>query len=297
MEAGGDMAGFCGKCGAPISGPFCGKCGQPADAPRTPAPPQAAARPPAQPLAQPAAVAKKSSGLGKVLLIVGGVLVVLFVAVIGAAFYGVHLVKKKISTLAADATGGSSSQIVQVAEGTSCALLSKEDLQQILGVTIEKSSEIVENSEPGCAFYTNPAAFAQLQRVAMEQARKDSQRAAAEHKATKTDNPLELLKDTKDLEGVVKTFGLSQPDKDGRVFAFTLKRNSSATDWAAMRTTMSVIPGFEELPGIGDAAMIGSFGHALFVLKGDTMVSLQLIYVPEAQTRGAEIGRKIASHL
>jgi hypothetical protein len=255
------------------------------------------ARPPAQPLGQPAAVAKKSSGLGKVLLIVGGVLVVLFVAGIGAAFYGVHLVKKKISTLAADATGGSSSQSVQVAEGNSCALLSKEDLQQILGVTIEKSSEIIENSESGCAYYTNPAAFAQLQRVAIEQARKDSQRAAAEHKDTKTDNPLELLKDTKDLEGVVKTFGLSQPDKDGRVFAFTLKRNSSATDWAAMRTTMSVIPGFEELPGIGDAAMIGSFGHALFVLKGNTMVSLQLIYVPEAQTRGAEIGRKIASHL
>jgi len=64
-----------------------------------------------------------------------------------------------------------------------------------------------------------------------------------------------------------------------------------------MRTTMSLVPGFEELPGIGDAAMIGSFGHALFVLKGNTMVSLQLIYVPEAQTRGAEIGRKIASHL
>jgi len=291
------MAGFCGKCGAPISGPFCGKCGQPADAPRTPAPSEATAKPPVQPLAQTPTVAKKSSGLGKVLLIVGGVLVVLFVAGIGAAFYGVHLVKKKISTFTANATGGSSSEIVQVAQGNSCALLSKEDLQQILGVTIEKSSEIVEDSEPGCAYYTNPAAFAQLQRVAIEQARKDSQRAAAEHKDTKTDNPLELLKDTKDLEGVVKTFGLSQPDKDGRVFAFTLKRNYSPTDWAAMHTTMSVVPGFEELPGIGDAAMIGSFGHALFVLKGDTVVSLQLIYVPEAQTRGAEIGRKIASHL
>ena len=242
-------------------------------------------------------MAKKGSGLGKVLLIVGSVLVVLFVAGIGAAFYGVHLVKKKISSYAAAATGDSSSTIVQVAQGNSCALLSREDLQQILGSTVEKSSEIVEDSEPGCAYYTNPAAFAQLQRVAVEQARKDSQRAAAEHKDTKTDNPLELLKDTKDLEGVVKTFGLSQPDKDGRVFAFTLKRNYSPTDWAAMRTTMSVVPGFEQLPGIGDAAMIGSFGHALFVLKGDTMVSLQLIYVPEAQTRGAEIGRKIASHL
>ena len=291
------MPGFCGNCGAPISGAFCGKCGKPADAPATPAPSQAAAKPPAKLPAQPAAAAKKSSGLGKVLLIVGGMLVVLFVVGVGAAFYGVHLVKKKISNYTAAATGGSSSQIVQVAQGTSCALLSKEDLQQILGVTIEKSSEIVEDSEPGCAYYTNPAAFAQLQQMAIEQARKDSQRAAAEHKGEKVDNPLELLKDTKDLEGVVKGFGLSQPDKDGRVFSFTVKHNYSSADWSAMRTTLSVVPGFEELPAIGDAAMIGSFGHALYVLKGDTVISLQLMSIPETRTRGADIARKIASHL
>ncbi|MHB8608927.1 MAG: hypothetical protein ACYDCG_11550 [Candidatus Acidiferrales bacterium] len=292
------MPGFCGNCGAPISGAFCGKCGQPTDAPRTPASFQPAAKPPAQPLAQPAAVAaKKSSGLGKVLFIVGGVLVVLFVAGVGGAFYAVHLVKKKISTYTAAATGGSSSDIVQVAQGTSCALLSKEDLQQILGVIVEKSSEIVENSEPGCAYYTNPAAFAQLQQMAIEQARIDSQRAAAEHKGEKVDNPLELLKDTKDLEGVVKGFGLSQPDKDGRVFYFTLQRNYNSSNWSTMRTALSIVPGFEELSGIGDAAMIGSFGHALYVLKRDTVISLQLLYVPEARTRGADIARKIASHL
>ena len=293
------MPGFCGNCGAPISGAFCGKCGKPADSPAAPAPSHAAAKPPAKPLAQPAAAAaaKKSSGLGKVLLIVGGVLVVLFVVGAGAAFYGVHVVKKKISAYSEAATGGSSSQIVQVAQGTSCALLSKEDLQQILGVTVEKSSEIVEDAEPGCAYYTNPAAFAQLQQMAIEQARKDSQRAAAEHKGEKVDNPLELLKDTKDLEGVVKGFGLSQPDKDGRVFSFTVKHNYSSADWSAMRTTLSVVPGFEELPGIGDAAMIGSFGHALYVLKGDTVISLQLMSIPEARTRGADIARKIASRL
>lgn len=294
------MPGFCGNCGAPISGAFCGKCGKPAASPGTPASAQPAPRPPAKPLAQsaaPAAAAKKSSGLGKVLLIVGGVLVFLFVAGVGAAFYVVHLAKKKISAYTEAATGGSSSDVIQVAQGASCALLSKEDLQQILGVTVEKSSEITENDEPGCAYYTNPAAFAQLQQMAIEQARKDSQRAAAEHKGEKIDNPVELLKDTKDLEGVVKGFGLSQPDKDGKVFSFTIKHNYSSSDWSAMRTTMSVVPGFEELPGIGDAAMVGSFGHALFVLKGDTLVSLELMYIPESRTRGADIARKIVSHL
>lgn len=294
------MPGFCSHCGAPISGAFCGKCGKPAASPGTPAFGQSAPPPPAIPLAPsaaPATITKKGSSFGKVLLIVGGVLVFLFVAGVGAAFYVVHLAKKKISAYTAVATVDSSSDVAQVAQGSSCALLSKQELQQILGVIVEKSSEIVENGEPGCAYYTNPSAFAELQQMAIEQARKDSQRAAAEHQGEKIDNPLELLKDTKDLEGVVKGFGLSGPNKDGRVFTFTVKHNYSSSDWSAMRTTLSVVPGFEELPGIGDAAMVGSFGHALFVLKGDTLVSLELMYIPESRTRGADIGRKIASHL
>jgi hypothetical protein len=291
------MPGFCGNCGAPMSGPFCGKCGKPADTPRPAAPAKPVAISSASPAAQPVAASKKSSGLGKVLLIVGGVVVLLFVVGIAAAFYGLHLVKKKISTYTAAATGGSSSEIVQVAQGNSCALLSKEDLQGILGVAVEKSAEIDENSEPGCAYYTNPEAFAQLQRMAIEQARKDSQRAAAEHKGEKIDNPLALLKDTKDLEGVVKGFGLSQPDKDGRVFSFTLRRHVSSSDWTAVRAATAPIPGYEELPGIGDAAMVGSFGHVLFVLKGDTIIALELTYIPDSRTRGADIGRTIASHL
>jgi hypothetical protein len=293
------MPAFCGHCGAPISGAFCGKCGKPAEPARTSAPPQAAANPPAKPIA-PAATApaaKKSSGLGKVLLIVAGVFVVLLVVAVGAAFYAVHAVKKKISTYTEAATGGSSSEIVQVANGTSCALLSKEDLQQILGVPVERSSEIVENSESGCAYYTNPTAFAQLQRMALEQQRRDAQQASAQQKDQKIDNPLELLQHTKELEGVVKGFGLSQPDKDGRVFVFTLSHGTSRSDWASLRTTMSVVPGFEELPGIGDDAMVGSFGYILCVLKGDTVISLDLRTVPESRTRGADIARKIVSRL
>jgi len=42
--------------------------------------------------------------------------------------------------------------------------------------------------------------------------------------------------------------------------------------------------------------MIGSFGHAFYVLKGDSVVHLDTIYVPETRVRGAELGRKIVSH-
>jgi hypothetical protein len=60
---------------------------------------------------------------------------------------------------------------------------------------------------------------------------------------------------------------------------------------------MSLVPGFEEVPGIGDHAMVGSFGHALYVLKGDSLIKLEMMYVPEARIRGVEIGRKIAARL
>jgi len=234
--------------------------------------------------------------LGKVLLIVGGALLLLFVIGIASAVYGAYWVKHKVSTYTSAFTGGDAPKQVKVEQGDSCRLLSKEDLAQILGVTVERTSEIMEGSEPGCAYYTNPEAFTKLQNMAIEQARRDSE-AASKKPGPKTDNPLELLKDANQLEGVVKSFGLSQPDKDGKVFSFSVQKDFGRDNWGPLRATMTVVPGFEDVNGVGDRAMMGSFGHALYVLKGNSMVHLETTYVPDTRTRGAEIGRRIAGNL
>jgi hypothetical protein len=307
------MPSFCTNCGTPLTGAFCTKCGQAAQAAQPasqpPATPPAAATTPAQtpsaapppqfqsqPTAQPAAAgAPKKSAFGKVLLIIGVVVVLLFAMGAAGAWYTMHWVKGKVRTYTGGAVGGSP-EIVAVAHGNTCALLSRGDLQQLLGVTIEKSQEIMEGSEAGCAYFANPAAFAELQKMAVEQARRDSAK-AAQRPAPKSDSPLELLKDTKDMEGIVKGLGLTQPPEDGRVFSFTLQRNFDPSNWSVIRGTMSVVPGFEDVPGVGDHAMIGSFGHALYVLQGNTVIHLETTYVPDARARGADIARKIASHL
>jgi len=293
------MAGFCRNCGGPITSPFCGKCGTRADAPSEPA----LAAPPAQPTPsrvapQVAAPVAKKSNLGKVLLIVGGVFVAICVIAVGGTIYGVHLLKKKVKEKTATYTGGAvgGSDTVAVADGNSCALLSKEELAEVTGVVVERTQEIREGEKPGCAYYTNPAAFAELQKAAIEQAKRDSAE-AAKKPGPKTDNPLELLKDTNKLEGVVKTFGLSQADKDGRLFAFTVDRDFGRGNWTTLRATMSAIPGFEDVEGAGDHAMIGSFGHTLLVLKGDGLITLETNYIPDARAKGAEIGRKIAGRM
>ena len=329
------MSRFCTSCGAPLSGAFCTRCGQraqaqpqpssiasdqpqppapaqtapleqpqptvtqPATAPQpSAAPPQPAVPPQSAPAAstQPVTAAGKSSGLGKALLIAGGVILVLCIAAFAAAIYGVHWVKGKVSSITGGTIGGSGQ--VQVSNGHACDLLSTADLQQVLGVTVERSSEIMEGNEPGCAYFTNPAAFAELQKIAMEQARRDSEKASKDPALnnSKNDNPLALLGHTEEMEGMVKGLGLSQPDKDGKVFSFTVDRNFGSGNWGTLRTTISIVPGFKEIDGVGDHAMLGSFGHAFYVLKGGSMFHLDTMYVPETRLRGAELARKLVSH-
>jgi hypothetical protein len=276
------MPTYCTNCGSPISGAFCANCGQQAKVSTAPPPPDATPPPPV-------VAAPQRSGSGKPLLIAGGILLVLFVVGLAGTVYGFYWFKNKAMAKVSSYTGGmvGSPAEVRVANGNACSMLPREDLQQVLGVTIEKTAEIMEGSDPGCAYFTNPAGFEQLRNLALEQ----------NQPASKSDNPLALLKDVNQLEGVVKSLGLTEADKEGRVFAFNVERGFGRSNWSTLRATMAVVPGFQEVQGVGDRAMVGSFGHVLYVLKGDSKITLELINVPDARTRGADIGRKIAAHL
>jgi len=290
---------FCVSCGAPLTGPFCNKCGAravPANAPAQPAVVQAP--PPAPPVQaapatapagiQAAPVAVKGSGLAKVLLWVGGIFVVLVIAAGAAAIYGVYWVKHRVSSYASAVTGDNSRNIKVVSSGNSCQLLSTAELQQILGVTVEKSAEITDDGQPGCAYYTNPAAFAQLRNMSMAFAKKQADEANA-RPGPKPDNFAALLKNANDLEGVTKALGLTQTPEDGRVFSFTVSLDDGEQKWASERLIESTVPGFAEVPGVGDHAMFGAFGHAFYILKGNKFISMVTMWVPDAHTRGVQI--------
>lgn len=289
------MPNFCSNCGSPVNGPFCGSCGQQVKAPSAPAPPPAPA--PVQYAAPPATPQRASSK--KPLLIGCAIVAILFgIGVVGSV-YAFYWAKSRALAKVSSYTGGAvgSRSEVRVARGNTCSLLSRDDLQQVLGVPIEKTVEIMEGSAPGCAYFTSPAGFEQLRNLAIEQARQQAD-AAKDQPQSKIDNPLELLKHTDQLEGVIKALSMSQGgDQEGRVFAFTVDRKFGRENWTALRASTALIPGFQEVQGIGDHAMVGSFGHVLHVLQGDSSITLELMWIPDARTRGAEIARKIASHL
>jgi len=259
----------------------------------SPASPQPAYQPVAQPIAPAPA---KGSGLGKILLTIGGVVALLFVIGIGAAMYGVYWVKHKVSNYAAAIKGGPSEDIKVVSGGNSCRLLPLSDVQQILGVTIEKSEEIEEGSSPGCAYYTNQEAFSKLQKMAMEQARRQADE-VNRRPGPKPDNLPALLKETNEMEGIVKGLTMTQAVKDGRVFSFSMERGFGESSWSGMRLTEAAVPGFEEVQGVGDHAMIGAFGHAFYFMKSETMVHMDMTWVPEAKKHGSALAGKIIANL
>lgn len=292
------MPGFCVSCGSPLAGPFCNKCG--ARAVGSSAPAQAAAAAPSPVQAAPAVhatgAAAKGSGLGKVLLIIGGVVVLLFVIGVGSAVYGVYWVKHKVKTYSAAVTGQSGNELKVVANGNSCRLLSKGDLEQVLGITIEKSAEIVDGDTPGCAYYTNQAAVKQLRVQAAQFAKKQTEEANS-RPGPKPDDLAGLLKNTNEMEGIVKTLSLTQPVEDGQIFSFTVDSHAGPDSWAGARLVQAAVPGFEEVQGVGDRAMIGSFGHAFYAQKGNVILYLNTMWVPDARTRGTEISKKIFGNL
>ncbi len=314
------MVGFCVSCGTPLTGPFCNKCGaravppgvssqspiqpalpttppaqgfQPVNIPTSSAPPPQAGY---QQVYAPTVPATKSSGLGKVLLWIGGIMLLLFIMGVGAVVYGAYWAKHKLAKYESAMTAGSSDSVKVVAKGDNCRLLSTEDLQKVLGVTIEKSAEIVDDGQPGCAYYTNQQSVLQLQKIALAQQKRDADE-VNRRPGPKPDNLPALMKNANQLEGVVKALGMTQPPEDGRVFSFTLQRGVDADAWSGMRLTEAAVPGFEEVPGIGDHAMIGAFGHAFYVQKGDAVITMSMMFVPEARVRGAEIGKKIIGKL
>jgi hypothetical protein len=251
---------------------------------------------PSQPL-PPVITTTKSSGVGKTLLWVGLILFVLFAAIFGTTLYGYFWVKHKVTSYASHITGQSDGPMKVVDHGDSCRLLSAADVQKILGVAVEKTAEIEEGEDPGCAYFTNPAALAQLQRTAMAQAKKQQAAQAAKKSGSGADNPLAMLKDTNQMEGLFKGLTESGGSAPGKAFSFTVQRNFSESSWSGMRLVESAVPGFEEISGVGDHAMVGSFGHVFYAIKGETMVRLDTTLVPEPRTRGAQLSRKILGNL
>ena len=282
------MSSFCSNCGFPLgaSQAFCPKCGaRLMSQPVQPAPPPVAAVP-----AVPAA--KSSSGL-KIVLVIFGVLAVLGIAAVAGVLYVGHRVKqavvskaesygvdvKSIQQAAASATDTSSSAH-NAPQRRGCQYLSKEEVSRLIGQPIEKA---VEDGN-SCQYFGPPGLAAKL-----------GQQSASTGMGQLEKNSKGNAQIAQALNNVINGIGAQSGEE--RPLILTVVDTDGKSQMAAIDLTSGIfgqVPGAkkEEVPNLGDRAeRFANLG--LNVLKGNTVIRVVPLAIPDAEQKAEAVARAI----
>jgi len=261
---------FCQNCGSPLAAgsSFCTRCGAPAAGASAPhgIPPQ----PPYHPAAAgPAhgAPPPKGAGLGKILLIVGGIFLFIALLVVGGLFYAAYKVKQKVESIA----GIPPAAAARARRASDpCALLPAAEAARITGFRIEHA----ESRHDDCIYIGSGG------RAAEEgQARADE--AMRKLRADEPKSDQEAVRTLEDLtKGLIASRAQGQA---GEVLKITVKYGDEARqEEAAIRVVLGFAktqapPGSLDttLQGVGDRGYVlpGAVGVAM--AKGDAYVMIE----------------------
>jgi hypothetical protein len=263
----------CTNCGNPLpsGSAFCTHCGA-----RAGAPPQQHAGPPPPPQGSFAAppAAAKGSGIGKILLIVGGIVVLLGVLAVGGLVVTGFWLKKKVET-AAENMGVSSAPAATGAArrySDACALLSAAEASSATGITIQRT----ESRDGECLYYGSAEQAAEKGQAQAQEAMKKMR----ENQAANEQDAARVMQD------FMKGLAASAPAQEGGPL-FTIKvtyGEDARRQEAGYRAAMGMMGAFAgakegsskptDLQGIGDRAYLAPLATGLFILKGDAWVEL-----------------------
>ncbi|GIU78510.1 MAG: hypothetical protein KatS3mg005_1748 [Bryobacteraceae bacterium] len=263
----------CTSCGSPLppGSSFCTHCGA-----RAAAPPQQPAGPPPPPQGSfaPPPVPAKSSGIGKIILIAGGVIVVLGVLAVGGLLVTGFWLKKKVET-AAENMGVSSAPAATGAArrySDACALLSAAEASTATGLSIHRT----ESREGECLYFGSAAQAAEKGQAQAQEAMQKMR----ENQAASEQDAARLMQD------LMKGLAASAPAQEGGPL-FTIKvtyGEDARRQEAGYRAAMGMMGAFAgakegsskptDLQGIGDRAYLAPLATGLFILKGDAWVEL-----------------------
>lgn len=263
----------CTNCGSPLApgSTFCTHCGARAAAP-APQPP--AGQPPQPPRAYPPPPAAKGSGIGKILLIIGGVFVLLGILAIGGLVLTGFWVKKKVETAAermgvteAPAPKGRARRVADV-----CALLSAAEAASATGLPIERA----ESRGGECRYFGSAA-------QAAEKGQQQAQEAMRKMRENKAASDQEAARAMEDLMKGLAASG--QASEQGPLFQISVKYGEEARqEETGYRTAMGMLGAFAGakegtskptgLEGVGDRAYLAPLATGLFMMKGDAWVEI-----------------------
>ncbi len=278
------MANFCTNCGAAVNPgtPFCTQCGtrvSTAPPPSTPVPAPVQAAP------APLAPASSSPLLKIILFVVLGFFVLGALGLAGL-FYAGYKVKNRVEQAAREYGVDSSAPRGPSARRTDvCALLTKEEASEIMGVPVER----VEPDGSNQCRYVGKALTGEEREKAIADARRKLEE-------TKGDQP-----DMKAVENMTKNMLGGLADGAGPSFSVKVDWEGGHAAVKALKLTMGVVTGnsklAESVQGVGDEAVMGPMNSMLICAKGDTAVTVDLRMLPNGRDRGIDIAKRVLSRL
>jgi len=263
---------FCQNCGSPLAAgsSFCTKCGAPAavpspthgNPPQPPFGPSAAG--PAPGAAPPPA---KGGGIGKILLIVGGVFLFLGLLVAGGLFFAAYKVKQKVDSIA-----GIPPEATATARRASdpCALLPAAEAARITGFKIERA----ESRDDDCIYIGSRG-------QAAEEGQARAEEAMRKLRANELKSDQEAARAMEDLMKGLAASGAAE--QDGNLLKITVKYGDDARqEESAVRMTLGIIKAQAPqgsldpaLEGVGDRAYLLPMAVGLHMAKGDAYVMIE----------------------
>lgn len=281
---------FCTNCGNPVEPgvAFCTKCGAAMNQPASPPPGGYGQAPPPGY----GAPRKSGSGLGKVLLIAGGVLLLIGVLVVGGLVYVGYKVKHKVQEVASDLGVSTERPAGPAAKRTSnvCSLLSPQEASAITGLRID----MAEVEQDACQYAGSRA----------ETAGKGEAQASEAIEKMRKNEPATPQEAAKAMEQLMKGLSAqSAASGSGPLFTVRIKWGDAATAEAgykiAMKAMTAGLPKADyggAVEGVGDRAYLAPMGAALYMVKGDSWVEIE---GPALLSRDALIGiaRRVASRM
>lgn len=288
------MARYCTQCGQalPEAAAFCINCGAQQGAAPVAPPPQHAAPPPqytappppyaAQPVPpQPVPPAGKSSGLGKVLLILGGV----FLLIVGTGIAGVAYVAYKAKNAVQQAAKREGIDLGELMaegkkgslRGTPCSFLSASEAGEVLGVNITRA----EDEGGKCNYYAQRSPESQSKSV---------EDAYGKMKGAKGGEG------AKEFERLTKEIVAGAVDPNAPYLTVEYNQDGK-TAMTGYKIAMRAMGQNDRLEGVGEEAFVGPMASVLMFLKNGVAVQLDLRQIAGGREKGAELAKRIASRL
>ncbi len=291
------MASFCANCGSPLntSSAFCVNCGSPVAGPSSPA-----AAPQYPPSGAPALPAKKGSAALKIVIVLLCCLVFGGIVVVGGLIYVAHRVKNAVVERAAEngvdlnAITSSDHRRLTHPLPKPCAVLSKDEVSQLIGEPIERA----ESRDEMCMYY-GPHGLAT--KLAQDQNSGTFQRASgpgAKPSPTEVANSIDQLVNSVAAEAGQTGTGNDLPllmlaiDPDGRSQMAAVGATKAIFGSIGKSADSKGIGFGADIPGLGDKAIrVPKLG--LNVLKGEVLIRVIPGPFPDSDAKTISVARAV----